>query len=56
MKTLILKLDDTFADEVEHFRKTDGYASKSPSGTAHLCVFRIFEQALPQPLVDKLTP
>ena len=29
MKTLTVKLDDTFADEVERFQQTHGYASKS---------------------------
>jgi len=29
MKILTVKLDDTFADEVERFQQTYGYASKS---------------------------
>ncbi len=44
MKVLTVKLDDTFADEVERFQKTRGYASKSEMVRDALRNFMIAER------------
>ena len=44
MKVLTVKLDDTFADEVERFQKSCGYASKSEMVRDALRNFMIAER------------
>ena len=44
MKVLTVKLDDTFADEVERFQKNHGYASKSEMVRDALRNFMITER------------